>query len=133
MATQRPMPEPDEASEAFYEAAARGSLLLKKCGRCAAALGPDARFCSECLSEDVDWLEASGQGKVLTFGVMHQQFPGFEDAVPYNIAVVQLDEGPRMSTNIVGCANEDVRIGMPVRVRFEDAGNGTMIPRFAPA
>jgi uncharacterized OB-fold protein len=132
-ASLKPMPESDEASEPFYESAARGVLLLRGCRACGAWLGPDARFCSECLSEDLDWKEASGRAVLFTFGIMHQQFPGFENDVPYNIAVVQLAEGPRMTSNVVGCSNDALAVGMPLKVVFEDAGNGTPIPRFTPA
>lgn len=127
------MPEPDEASAPFFEAAAKGTLLIRSCTVCGAALGPAATFCSECLSEDLTWKEASGRGRLFTFGIMHQKFPGFENDVPYNIAVVQLEEGPRMNSNIVGCADSDLKIGMALKVTFQDAGNGTLIPRFEPA
>jgi uncharacterized protein len=132
-ATPKPMPEADEASAAFYDAAARGILMIKACGRCSAMLRPDATFCSECLSEDLSWKESSGRGTLFTFGIMHQKFPGFENDVPYNIAVVQLEEGPRMSSNIVNCDNDALQVGMPLRVVFQDAGNGTPIPRWEPA
>jgi uncharacterized OB-fold protein len=133
MTSLKPMPEPDDASQPFFDAAARGELLLKSCGACGEILGPDARFCSECLSEDLSWRAASGEATLFTFGIMHQKFPGFEDDVPYNIAVVQLAEGPRMSTNIIDCPAERLRVGMALRVAFQDAGNGTLIPRFQPA
>ncbi len=129
----KPMPESDEQSAPFYEAAARGVLLLKGCALCGTVLGPAAEFCSECLAEGLTWREASGNATLFTFGIMHQKFPGFEGEVPYNIAVVQLEEGPRMSTNVVDCSSENLVVGMRLRVVFQDAGNGVMVPRFRPA
>jgi uncharacterized OB-fold protein len=70
---------------------------------------------------------------VFTFGIVHQRYhPGFVHDIPYNIAVVQLEEGPRLSTNVVGVRNEDIRIGMPVTVTFEEVGGGVLLPKFHP-
>lgn len=130
--SSKPMPEADEQSAPFYEAAARGVLLLKSCAQCSTVLVPAAEFCSECLAEGLAWREASGNATLFTFGIMHQKFPGFEGDVPYNIAVVQLEEGPRMSTNVVDCISDDLAVGMSLRVVFQDAGNGLKVPRFRP-
>jgi uncharacterized OB-fold protein len=78
-------------------------------------------------------VRASGKGSVYTFTVTHQnQAPGFRGEVPYVLAVVELAEGVRMMTNVVGCAPEDVRIGMPVEVVFEDVTPEVALPRFRP-
>lgn len=122
----------DDPAAPFFEAAARGRLLIKSCRACGAAHGPDTRFCSECLAEDLDWLEASGKATLFTFGIMHQKAPGFEDQVPYPIAVVELVEGPRMYTSIVDCAEDQLQVGMPLIVTFE-AGEDLPVPRFRPA
>lgn len=132
-ASAKPMPTPDETSQPFFDAAERGVLLLQKCNECSAWLAPDAKLCSECLSESLDWAEASGKATVFTFAVVHQRIPGWEEDTPYNVSVVQLDEGTRMTTHIIGCDNDDIRVGMPVLVDFVDAGNGTKIPKFRPA
>jgi uncharacterized protein len=130
--TPKPMPEPDEYSRPYFEAGARGVLLLRRCEACGTWLGPEAMLCTECLSESLSWAEASGRGTLFSFGIVHQKLPGFETDVPYNVSIVQLAEGPRMTTNMVDCPNEKLTVGMPVRVMFSDAGNGTPIPRFRP-
>ena len=131
-ATPKPMPSPDAESRPYFDAGGRGVLLLKKCGDCAAWLPPDAAFCSQCLGESLAWAEASGLGKLFTFGIVHQKLPGFENDVPYNVSVVQLAEGVRMTTNVLGCPNDQLRVGMALQVVFNDAGNGTPMPRFRP-
>ena len=131
--TPKPMPLPDEESKAYFEAAAKGVLMLKQCEDCQAYLQPDAKFCSQCLGEKLDWAEASGKGTLFTFGIVHQKIPGFENDTPYNVSVIQLPEGPRMTCNVIECANEDLKLGMPLQVLFKDAGNGTPIPKFRPA
>ena len=130
----KPVPQPDDLSRPFFEGANRGELMLQKCGDCGAWLAPGSRACSECLGESLTWQAASGQATLFTFAVMHQRYhPGFADELPYNIAVVQLDEGPRLSTTIVGVANDDLRVGMPLTVTFEQAGEGVTLPKFRPA
>jgi uncharacterized OB-fold protein len=119
----------DDPNAPFFEAAARGVLLIRSCRACGAAHGPDTKFCSECLAEDLDWQEASGKATLFTFGVMHQKAPGFEDQVPYAIAVVELIEGPRMFSSIVGCPTDELEVGMPLAVTFEP----DELPRFRPA
>ena len=130
----KPIPEPDDASREFFEGAARGELMLSRCNQCDAWMQPAAPICSECLSRDLRWDRASGRGTVFTFGVMHQFYhPGFTGDLPYNVAVVELEEGLRFATNLVQIANEDIRVGMPVRVTFEEQGGGVMLPKFQPA
>lgn len=128
----KPMPVPDAQSQPFFDAAERGVLLLQKCNDCKAWLLPDAKLCTECLSESLDWAESSGTGSIFTFGVVHQQVQGWEADTPFNVTVVQLDEGVRLTSTVTNCANEDLRVGMPLAVTFVDAGNGTMIPKFQP-
>ncbi len=131
--TPKPMPLPDEESQPYFDAAARGVLLLKQCDDCRAYLQPDVKFCSQCLGEKLDWAEASGNGTLFTFGIVHQKIPGFENDTPYNVSVIQLPEGPRMTCNVIGCENDDLKVGMPVVVDFVDSGNGTKLPKFRPA
>jgi uncharacterized OB-fold protein len=94
--------------------------------------------CASCLSGEIEHFVASGRGHVHTFTVTHQnQMPGFREACPYVLAYVQLEEGPRLMTNIVGCDPADVRIDMPVEVSFaiqeRDDGEAFAVPRFRPA
>lgn len=133
-APRKPMPEPDELSRPFFEGAQRGELMIQRCADCAAYLAPGSRVCSECMGEALEWVQASGRATLFTFAVMHQRYhPAFADDLPYNIAVVQLAEGPRLNTNIVGVANEDLRVGMPLVVTFESRDGQGALPRFRPA
>ena len=128
----RPMPVADEASQEFFDGAAAGKLLLKYCGACQRYLGYAAELCDNCFSKDLEWKQSSGKGSVYSFVIMHQVIhPGFAGLVPYNVATVELEDGPRLHTNLVGIANEDIKVDMPVEVTFEKAGDVT-VPKFKP-
>lgn len=127
----RPLPEADEESAPFFEGGMQGVLRLMKCTDCGMLRLPARKHCDNCFSEGVEWVDASGRGKVFTFSIMHQQFhPGFK--VPYNLATVELEEGPRINTNLVGIADEDIRVGMDVVVDWEKHED-VAIPKFRPA
>ncbi|GIW17333.1 MAG: hypothetical protein KatS3mg064_0490 [Tepidiforma sp.] len=128
---QIPVPEPDEASRPFFDGAAEGRLMLMRCADCGTWRLPSRQHCDACLSDRFTWEAASGRGTVRTFGIMHQRYhPAFQ--VPYNVTIVELEEGPRLPTNLVDVANEDIRVGMPVEVVFERYDDVTL-PRFRPA
>jgi uncharacterized OB-fold protein len=130
----KPLPRIDEESKGFWEACQRRELVLQRCGQCGTLRYYPRALCPTCLSDTVEWVRASGRGTVYTFTVTHQnQAPGFRDALPYVLAYVELEEGVRMLTNIVGCAPDAVRIGMPVEVAFEDATPAVTLPTFKPA
>jgi uncharacterized OB-fold protein len=79
------------------------------------------------------WVKASGRGKVLTFVFMNRPYvPSFKDDVPYNVAVIELDEGPCMLSCIVGCDNKDIKVGMPVEIVFEDVTSDIALPKWRP-
>jgi uncharacterized OB-fold protein len=91
-------------------------------------------ICPECHSTEIDWVAAGGRGTVYTFTIVqHPTHPAFADKVPYVVAVVELDEGPRIVTNIKNCAVEDVRGGMHVSIYFEDVAEGFRLPQAQPA
>ena len=130
----KPLPRIDEESKGYWEACRRHELVLQRCGDCGTLRHYPRALCPSCLSERIEWLRAAGTGHVYTFTVTHQnQAPGFRDALPYVLAYVELDEGVRLLTNIVDCAPDAVRIGMPVEVVFEDATPGITLPKFRPA
>jgi uncharacterized protein len=130
----KPVPEPDERSQVFFDGAKRGELMLSRCDDCKAWLHPAAPACTECMGPNLSWAKASGRGTVFPFGVMHQFYhPGFTNELPYNVTVVELEEGPRLNTNMVNIANEDIQVGMKVKATFVDQGGGVFIPKFEPA
>lgn len=129
----RPVPAPDDASRPFFDAAARGVLMLQRCTSCGAYHFPLREVCPECLSTDLEWAESAGRGTLHTFGVMHRVYhPAFADAVPYNLAVVELEEGPRMNSTVVECSNEDLEVGMPLEVTFTEVAPAAFLPQFRP-
>jgi hypothetical protein len=129
-----PIPVADEASEPFYRGAKEHKLLLVRCRSCGSWRLPGRERCLDCWSTEFEWAEASGRGKLYTFGIMHQQYhPAFADVIPYNYALVELEEGPRLVTNIVGCPHDELRIDMPVEAVFDDVSDETTLVRFRPA
>jgi len=127
----RPLPSPDEESAEFFEAAKQGKLLLRYCQKCDRFLGWDRDICDECHDYQLEWKPASGKGTIYTFTIVHQVItPAFANEVPYNVTYVELEEGPRVKTNIVGVANSDIRMGAPVEVVFESLNGEVTVPKF---
>jgi uncharacterized OB-fold protein len=134
--TALPAPAPYQSpdNKEFWAATAEGRLLLRTCDDCGQYIWYPRPFCPFCGSLNTSWAQASGRGTVYTFTVVHRsQVPGFRDALPYVIAYVELEEGPRVMTNIVGCDPAEVTVGMPVSVVFQDTGEGSAIFLFQPA
>ncbi len=130
---KKPIPIPNEASRPFFDGAREHRLLIQQCTTCGAVMWPVKSRCNNCLNPTVTWIQASGKGTLYTFALMHQVYhPGFADEVPYNIAQVDLAEGLRVMSNIVGCSNADLEIGMPLEVTFEDISDEVSLPKFKP-
>src|SRR4029079_14569973 len=130
--TEKPLPEADETSKPFWDAAMDGKLLLMRCSACRTWRLPSRAHCDQCLSDQFSWEQASGRGTVRTFGVMYQKYQaGWAAETPYNVPIVELEEGPRLPTNIIGIANENFRVGMPVMVDFE-RHEDVALPKFRP-
>lgn len=125
-------PRPTPETQPFWDGCAAGELRLQRCASCDAHYFPPRPFCPDCLSDDVTWEPVSGRGTLHTYVINHRPAPGFE--APYAIAVVQLDEGPRMMSNIVGVDQtpEALVLDMPLEVTFEERGD-VQLPLFRPA
>lgn len=133
-AYRKPLPRIDEESRGYWEALARHELYLQRCRACGTLRFYPRALCPSCLSDATEWVRASGRGTVYSFTVTYQnQAPGFREEVPYVLAIVELAEGPRLMTNVVGSSPEQVRIGMPVEVVFEDVTPEITLPKFRPA
>lgn len=131
---QKPLPVKTEENTRYWESARRHALELQRCGGCGRFRYPPATFCPRCLSHEAEWLPVSGRAAVYSFIVVHQRYdPSFADELPYNVAVVELDEGPRLVTNIIGCRNDEIHIGMPLRLVYEDVTEEFTLPKFRPA
>ena len=126
-----PTPAVDRETLPWWQAAAEHRLLVQRCGGCGRVRLPPGPLCPACRSFDQQWQEASGQGTVYTYTVVHRAYvPGL--AVPYVVAVVELAEGPKLTSNVVDVDPGAVRIGMAVEVVWEDVGPGYAVPRFRP-
>jgi uncharacterized OB-fold protein len=126
----RPIPQADEDSREFYEGARRHELMLMRCRSCGAFRLPSRPRCPDCWSTDTEWVTASGRGTLYSFGIMHQKFPGFEGETPYQYAIVELEEGPRIVSDVVGVPDGEVRVDMPLQAVFDDVSEDTTLIRF---
>jgi uncharacterized protein len=127
-----PAPDVNPETEVFWSATADGRLLLPVCDGCGTVIWYPRTLCPACAGRAVTWTEASGAGTVFSFTVVHRAFGPYRDAAPYVLAYVELAEGPRVLTNIVGCEPDAVFIGQAVRVVFCDTGSGSALYRFEP-
>ncbi|MEU9609443.1 OB-fold domain-containing protein [Streptomyces sp. NPDC048057] len=139
-------PDIDDFSRAYWDAAAGGVLLIRRCRGCGQPHHYPREFCPYCWGEDVEWERASGRATLYTWSVVHRNdLPPFGERVPYVAAVVDLVEGPRMMTEVVECAEGRLRIGMELTVTFrtepsltepsltEGDGGALAVPVFRPA
>ena len=129
----KPLPKPTAWSQPFWDGAKEGKLLLKRCKVCGHIDHPPYLFCTECSSEESEWIQASGKGKlyayaVNTYGV---PFPFMED-LPYVLAMIDLQEGPRMISNVVQCDHNELKNGMELEVVFEAASSEISLPKWRP-
>ncbi|MBV9545045.1 MAG: Zn-ribbon domain-containing OB-fold protein [Chloroflexi bacterium] len=120
----------------FWDATAQGKLLLPRCQDCDTYIWYPRPFCPACASLRITWVAASGRGTVYSFTVNRRgaaDLPEYRQVGTYVLAYVELEEGPRVMTNIVDCDPDSVRIGQAVELVFHDTGQGTALPRFRPA
>jgi len=129
---RKPIPAITPDMRPFFEAAKRHELMVQRCKGCGTHRFPAREICSNCLSEESEWVKVSGNGEIFSFNVMHQVYhPGFADEVPYAVVVVKLAEGAKISSNLIGVKPHEIRIGMPVKVVFEDVSDEVTLPKFA--
>ena len=130
---RKPLPKPNRLSQPYWDAAQRHELMVLRCNQCGDKWLPPSDICLRCLSRDIDWVKASGRGKVWSWVVFHQRyFAAFEADLPYNVAYVELDEGPRLMTNLVDCDPASIHCDMPVEVVFDDVTPEITLPKFRP-
>lgn len=129
----RILPEPTPETRHFWDGCREGELRLQRCTACAESYFPPRPFCPKCGSRDVEVYAASGRAVLWSYVINHRPRPDVSEE-PYAIAVVQLDEGPKMMTNIVGCPQtpEALRLDMPLRVSFARQTDEITLPLFAP-
>lgn len=118
----------------FWEALKRHEFRVQSCARCRALRHVPKEICPACGAQEADWTEVSGKGSVYTYTVIHRgPTPAYQADAPYVIAHVELAEGPRVISNLIGVDPAQVRIGMPVEVVFEDVADGWTLYKFRPA
>jgi uncharacterized protein len=126
-----PVPVANADSLPYWNAARERRLLIRKCSACAQLHFMPRYLCPVCWSDELEWVESKGTGTVHSFTVIRRApMAAFAPRVPYVIALIDLDEGPRMIANVLGEDALSVRIGDRVKVTFEDRGDGAMIPQF---
>ncbi|NUR83192.1 MAG: Zn-ribbon domain-containing OB-fold protein [Nonomuraea sp.] len=123
MNASKPIPKPTPETQPFWDGAAAGELRIQRCTQCERHYFYPRPACPRCGSEQVEWVTASGRGTLYSYVINHGPAPGFE--APYVIAVVELEEGVRMMTNLVGVEPdpEQLPLDLPLRVTFEERGD----------
>jgi len=130
---EKPVPVVNPWARPFWEAAKEKRLIIQQCKDCEKHIFYPRIACPHCFSDQVDWVEASGKGNVYSFTVVNNNAPSaFIPDIPYVIAVVKLEEGVQMLSNIVGCDPEAVTCDMPVEVTFEELNDEFTLPKFQP-
>lgn len=116
--------EPTELDQAYWDGLAAGKLRVQHCNACKSYQTPPETFCYVCGSDDVAWKDASGRGTVHSFITVHQKYhPAFYEMVPYNVSVVELEEGPRLVANVVNVDPHEVTVGMDVKAIAQPVGD----------
>jgi len=129
----KPLPRVTPDAQPFWDACRAGRWVLPYCRDCGRAHLPPGPVCPFCFADAIEWRAASGRGTISTWTVVHQPwFPAFRDDLPYNVVQVELEEGPRLTANVVGVHHTALRVGMSVRVVFDAVTEDMTLPRFAP-
>jgi hypothetical protein len=130
---KKPLPQPTPWSKPFWDGCKRHEFLIQRCNDCKKYNFYPKLFCPHCLSLNLEWVKASGRGKVYSYTVVYSYQPTeFSEDVPYIVAVIDLQEGVRMMSNIVGCLPETVKCDMEVEVVFDDVTKEITLPKFKP-
>ena len=128
------VPKEDSMTQPYWEGVRQRKLLVQHCRACGNLWHPPTPICPECQAKNYDWRPVSGRGVVYSFTIVHHPaHTAVADKVPYLVALVTLEEGPRVVSNILNCANDKVAVGMPVRLTFQKIADGVVLPQFEPA
>jgi uncharacterized OB-fold protein len=131
----QPIPVPDSESAPFWEGAKNDKLMVQHCIACGQNRLPATTYCPQCNSADTEWIESKGLGTIFSWIVVRHPVPAqaYQDEVPYVVALVSLDEGPRIVANIVECPTDGITPDMRLQVLFLSAAEGFKLPAFKPA
>lgn len=129
----KPLPIISPINQTYWDSAKKHALRLQRCNPCERFWYPNSHQCPHCWSRDYSWEKVSGRGTVNSWVVFHQRYyEGFKDDIPYNVVQVELEEGPRIISSLVGVQNEEITMGMRVEVIFEDITKEITLPKFQP-
>jgi uncharacterized protein len=127
----KPIPAVTPEMREFVDGARQGRLMVQKCDGCGRLRFPAHEICSKCNSTRASWVAVSGRGVVFSFNIMHQLYhPGFTSEIPYAVVVVELAEGCKIISNLLGVKPHDIKCGMPVEVVFEKLSDDVTVPKF---
>ena len=134
MSYDKPLPVKNPDTAFFWDGCREHELRFEKCGQCSHVRWPPAMLCPRCHSRQTDRIISGGRGSVFSYVIYRETpHPAFQGDLPYVVALVELEEGPRLLTNIVGCPPEEVRCDMPVVVAWEDVTQEVSLPKFRPS
>lgn len=129
----KPLPTITDENAPFWAGLNQRELRFQRCGGCGKYRNPISPVCPRCLSGEFGWQPVSGRGRVFSYVVFHRAYHrGFEADVPYNVALILLEEGIFMFSNVVGIANEEIACDMPVVAEYERVTEAITLPRFRP-
>jgi uncharacterized OB-fold protein len=127
------LPNVTDLNRPFWDGCRDRRLMLQCCDKCGFHRYPAAPVCPRCLSPDATWKPASGRGTLHSFVIFHRAYhPDWQDKVPYNVSLVEIEEGPILLTNVVGIENDKLKVGMALQVDFEALDETAWIPVFRP-
>ncbi len=127
----KPLPVIEKWNAPYWEAAKRHEFVAQKCRACSYVHLPPGPACTNCLSSEQEWIRLSGKGTIYSFGIYHQLWhPGFKEEVPYNVALIELAEGPQIISQVIGCNNNELTCGAAVEVTFEEITTEIALPKF---
>jgi uncharacterized OB-fold protein len=128
------LPVPTAETAEYWAGCQRHELLIQRCTDCAAYQFYPRLLCTRCSGRSLQWVRASGRGTITSFTIVRRAVSaGYAAEVPYVVALIRLEEGPTLMSNVVGCGVEEVVMGMPVEVVFDDWPGGVTVPKFRPA
>ena len=127
----KPLPQPNSDTKPFWDGCSEHQLRFQKCRDCGHVRWPPSVICPLCYSHNIDWIVACGKGIIYTFVVYHYAYnKAFEDELPYITAIIELEEGPHLLSNIVDCQPDELRCDMPVSIVWEDITEECSLPKF---
>lgn len=131
MISELPLPEIDEYTKEYWAGCKRHELLAQRCKDCSRLRFPPRPMCPDCSSWNAEWTKLSGKGRIFSWTVCHPPvLKAFEEKAPYHVVLVEMEEGTRLISNMVDCANDEIEMNMPVEVVFEEVAEDVSLPRF---